>query len=226
VNPIVNIDAQLGTGNTNDQLNDITLLDCTVYNMALSPLLSPQVGLAIVSGSNIKIIGGTYSNNGPYGGAGIAITGACGDIQILGANLQPSYPGAANTNAQQYALLVSGSPTGTVLVSGCDMTGYTSSVPVAVTGAPNRLLISDCAGYNDQNTPLNSGVAPTSNTNATTCSTPYYGPSVIVFSNPTPVSLHAFGQAITASFGVIFLPSPYDDFYFSAVPATFSWVGK
>ena len=130
VNPVVRIDTN---GNSNLLLlNDIALIDCTVYNMALAPLLGGPRGLLIAGGSNIKIIGGTYSNNGPYGGAGIAITGACEDVQIIGVNLQPSYPGAPNVNSQKYALLVSSSPTGAVIVSGCDMTGYSLS-PVSVT---------------------------------------------------------------------------------------------
>ncbi len=86
--PVVVIDPQ---GGSNSLLNDITLLECTVINMASSTILG-QHGLDIVGDSNIKIIGGTYSNNSSCGGAGIAITGACGDVQIIGANLQPSNP--------------------------------------------------------------------------------------------------------------------------------------
>ncbi len=225
-NPIVNVDS---SGNTNDQLNDIALLDCTVVNMASAGSEVPnQYGLAIAGGTNIKVIGGTYSNNSSSGGAGIAITGPCGDVQVIGANLQPSYPNASNINDQQYGLVVSGSPLGTVLVSSCDMTGYTASgsAPVSVTGTPTELLIYNCAGYNDQNKALNGGVAPTSSLNAVTCSTPYYGPSVFVFWNSTAVTLHVFGQTISMTFGIIFLPNPYDSFYFSHAPSIFAWVGK
>jgi hypothetical protein len=222
--PVVVIDAN---GSGNSTLNDVSLVDCTVANLALIPLTSGPYGLSIGEGSNIKIIGGTYSNNGPQGGAGIAITGPCSDVQIIGANLHPSYPGATNVNNQQYALLVSGSPSGPVLVSGCDMTGYSGSGPVHVTGTPSELIITNCPGYNDQSTPLNHGVAPLApGVSAAKCTTPYFGPSVFTYSNAQPVTLEVFGQAITASYGVIFLPSPYDNFYFTEPPSSFSWIGK
>jgi hypothetical protein len=204
------------------------LIDCTVFNMALAPLLSNQHGLLIAGGSGIKIIGGTYSNNGPGGGAGIAITGTCQDIQIIGANLQPSYPDAPNVNNQKYALLVSSNPTGAMLVSGCDMTGYSGS-PVSVTTTQTNLFIYDCPGYNDRNTPLSATTLMlTTGVSAATCSDPYFGPSVIIYSGTATVTLHAFGSTttITSNSGIVFLPSPYDSFYFNAPPMTFSWIGK
>lgn len=228
VNPVVRIDTN---GNSNLLLlNDIALIDCTVYNMALAPLLSSPHGLLIAGGSNIKIIGGTYSNNGPYGGAGIAITGACEDVQIIGVNLQPSYPGAPNVNSQKYALLVSSSPTGAVIVSGCDMTGYSLS-PVSVTAPQTKLFISDCPGYSDRNTSIQT-TAPTSILGSSASSpgaggTPYFGPSVIIWSGTVTVTLHVFMQTITSNFGIVFLPSPYDSIYFSGgTPTHFSWIGK
>ncbi len=153
---IIVIDAQLPLEhNTNAQLHDITLTDCTVINLAAEPP-SGQYGLNIRSGTDIKVIGGTYSNNGSAGGAGIAITGSCGDVQIIGANLQPTYPDAPNLNAQQFGLLVSAIPAGSILVSGCDINGYTPSGTAAVeVTAPmpnNGLFITNCPGYNDKNT--------------------------------------------------------------------------
>jgi hypothetical protein len=236
---VVLIDPQLTTHNLNSQLSGITLLDCTVINAAASNTTA-QHGLQIAGGTNIKVIGGTYSNNSQVGGAGIAITGACGDVQIIGANLQPSYPWAGTTkgpslNYQQYGLLVTAPPTGTVYVADCDLTGYTNTSPpnpqqaVSVTVTLTRgLFIYNCPGYNDQGTTLNGNVPPTAVTNsAATCTNPYFGPSVILFSNATPVTLHIFGQTITEDFGIIFLPSPYDIFYFSGTPPmSFSWIGK
>ncbi len=226
--PVVIISPQSSTYSS--LLSDISLVDCSVFNMDLCTIAG-QHGLEIVGGTNIKIIGGTYSNNSSNGGAGIAITGPCGDVQIIGANLQPTYPwvGMAQINNQQYGLLISGGPVGTVFVSSCDLTGYTTSPQqaVLVSGtAPNELLIYDCPGYNDTGASLNGGVAPTSSVHAASCSTPYFGPSIIVFSNSSAVTLHIFGQAITLSFGIFFLPSPYDSFYFSVAPAAFTWIGK
>jgi hypothetical protein len=232
--PIVNIDAQLiaGHGNTNSQLIDITLTDCTVFNMAPTPPAG-QYGLEIQGGQNIKVIGGTYSNNSPNEGAGIAITGACGDVQIIGVNLQPSYPGSPNLNSQQYALLVSGSTAGTVLVSGCDMTGYSflplGGLPVHVTAAPYRLYVDNCMGYNDVGAALNAtSLQLTTGVYAAELANPYFGPSVLIYSNSSPVTLNIFGQAITSTFGIIYVPNPYDMFYFSGgvVPSSFSWIGK
>ncbi len=225
-NPIAKIDTN---GNTNNLLlNDVTLVDCTVFNMAASAPAN-QHGLQIIGGSNIKIIGGTYSNNSSSGGAGIAITGSPTDLQIIGVNLQPSYPAAPNVRSQQYGLLITGTPAN-LIVSGCDMTGYTApgSAPVSVAGTQTGVFISDCPGYNDQNSAISAtSTMLTSGVSAATSSTPYFGPSVIIYSGTALVTLHIFGQAITSNFGIVFLPSPYDVFYFSpARPATFSWIGK
>lgn len=225
-NPIVLIDAR-GSAH-NSLLNDVALTDCTIFNMSPSPPAN-QYGLQITSGSNIRVIGGTYSNNSPTGGAGIAITDAVSDLQIIGVNLQPSYPGSVNQNSQQYGLYVSAAPAN-VVVDGCDFTGYTTGgvpVKVTVTQAQNGLLITNCPGYNDQNTLLAAtGPSLTTGVSAATCVTPYFGPSVFAFFSAAPVSLHIFGQTITLSTGIFFLPSPYDSFRFSAAPASFSWTGK
>lgn len=128
--PVVSIDPQ---GNSNSLLSDITLSDCTVINTALSNS-SVQHGLEIVGGTNIKIVGGTYSNNSSDGGAGIAITGPCGDVQIIGVNLQPSYPWSTIQNAQTYGLLITANPAGTVYVADCDLSGYTGIGPSPAAG--------------------------------------------------------------------------------------------
>jgi hypothetical protein len=110
------------------------------------------------------------------------------------------------------------------------MRGYTTtgSAPVSTSGVTSGLYIYDCLGYNDQSTPLDGPTAPTSPTNAATCSTPYFGASIITFTNASPVTLNVFGQHLSLSFGVVFLPSPYDSFWFSSPtpPSGFSWYGK
>ncbi len=225
--PIVLIDARGSTYNSS--LNDIALTDCAVYNGYASPP-GDQYGLEITSGSDIRIIGGTYSNNSPTRGAGIAITGSASDVQIVGANLQPTYPGAANPNPQQYGLLVTAAVTN-VIVDGCDLSGYTntgqSAVQVTAAQSTNALLIKNCPGYNDHNIALTAtNTMITGGVSAVTCSNPYFGPSVLVYAGSSPVVLHVFGQTITAAFGIIFLPSPYDTFSFNIKPTTFSWTGK
>lgn len=214
---IVNIDAGGGV------IGDVTLLDCTVFSMAQAP--AGQCGLVIGNGNNIKVLGGTYSNNGPSGGAGIAITGGVGDLQILGANLQPSYI-TANTNTQQYALSISGNPTN-VLVSSCDMSGYSPGSPVSITGHPTNLRIVNCPGYNTNNTHLTATPSQlVAGISAATLANPYYGPSIIFYTSGVPITLHIFGQAITATNGIFFLPNAYDSFHFNISPPIFTWVGK
>lgn len=87
--------------------------------------------------------------------------------------------------------------------------------------------ITNRPGYNNILTHLiaSSGEL-TSGVSASMLSSPYYGPSVIMFGNSVPVVLNIFGQAITASTGIFFLPNAYDSFHFSVVPTTFTWIGK
>jgi hypothetical protein len=50
-----------------------------------------------------------------------------------------------------------------------------------------------------------------------------------MYSGTAIVTLHAFGSTttVTSTSGIVFLPSPYDTFYFTpAPPPTFSWIGK
>jgi hypothetical protein len=120
----------------------------------------------------------------------------------------------------------SGDPAG-VLVSNCDMTGYGSASPVRVTGFPARLRITGCPGYNNSNTSLTaSHTQLTTGVNAATSTTAYYGPSVFMYSNPMPLTLHVFGQSIVASTGIFSLPSAYDTFFFNSAPASFTWIGQ
>ncbi len=213
----------IGTnGGANKNVSDIELDNLTIYQ-------GLGHGLEINTGQNIRVIGGMYSGNGTAS-AGVAITGACGDVTILGANLRPKYDNAQNVRSQLYALEVSGSPAGTVTVDSCDMYGYSGS-PVSVTGAiaSNGLFITNCHGYNDVGTALNGGVPPVGSgqaVSAATCSTPYFGPSLFMFTNSTPVTVYVFGQGISMNSGIIFLPSPYDSFYFSGAPLVFQWIGK
>jgi hypothetical protein len=221
----------------NDAISDVTLLGCTVYMMGNADYsyMAGQHGLEIVGGTNIKVLGGTYSNNNPASGAGIAITGACGDVQIIGANLQPSYAngtGGSTTQCQAYGLLVTSNPAPnmTILVRDCDMRGYDPMLPcgtsaIYTSGVTRGLYINDCLGYNDQNAPL-TATSLTSPSMSATCSTPYFGPSVITFTNTSPVTLNIDGQVLTLSHGVVFLASPYDSFFFNTAPTGFTWYGK
>jgi hypothetical protein len=232
--PVVRIDPG---SHGNDAISDVTLLDCTVYMMgnANYSYMAGQHGLEIMGGTNIKVLGGTYSNNNPASGAGIAITGTCGDVQIIGANLQPSYANGTSgstTQCQAYGLLVTSNPAPnmTILVRDCDMRGYDPMLPcgtspVYTSDVTRGLYVYDCLGYNDQNAPL-TATSLTSPSMAATCSTPYFGPSIITFTNSSPVTLNVDGYVVTLSFGVVFLASPYDSFFFNTAPHGFTWFGK
>ena len=227
--PVINLDP--GAGNGNSQLTDISFIDCTVFSQATTQLAT-QYGLEIKGGTNIRVIGGTYSNNGngsgTAGGAGIAITGPCGDVEVTGVNFQPKYPNSLNPYKQTYALVVTGNPTGRIVISDCDMLGYgqPTNPAVFVSPAPSNLLIINCTGYNDIGTTLNGGTAPLSATSAASCSTPYFGPSVIVYNHSAPLTLNIFGISFTATHGIFFIPSPYDTISFSTTPTNFLWIGK
>jgi hypothetical protein len=124
-------------------------------------------------------------------------------------------------------LSITGNPTN-VLVSACDMTGYTSGVPVNVAAGLASLRITNCAGYNTVNTLLvATPMQLTTSVSASVTANPYYGPSVIFYASTIPVTLHLFGQAFTATYGVFFLPYAYESFHFNAVPNIFfTWIGK
>lgn len=189
-----------------DNINDIEFLNCTVVGDAQNPVAN-QYGYQITYGSNIRIIGGTISNAGNgNGSAGVAITPQIGGvgigpgrITILGADLSAKYPQAMCPTSQEYALLITAVLTDTVTVDNCRMTGYSSS-PVSVSGTigRNMLFITGCEGYNDQNTPLNGGLAPTllGPKGAAETSTPYFGPSVVAFQNSIPLTVNGRFQLV------------------------------
>lgn len=208
----------------NAAITDIEFVGCTAFQ-GLSH------GYEIKQGQNIQIVGGTSSGNGPSGGAGIAITGNCGACTFIGVNLDASYPNADKVQSQSYAFLCSGSPTAAVLLDSCSMKGYSGS-PISITGSPSALLIQNCAGYNDQNTPLNGGTAPGGTTSAATSSTPYYGPSLVIFTNgsaSTTFSINGISSVVPAYACVTtYLASPYDtiEFVGTSRPFSFTWLGK
>jgi hypothetical protein len=124
--------------------------------------------------------------------------------------------------AQSGSLMMS-----TVLIKNCNTSGYSSySAAVNVSGTVTGLQITGCAGYNDQNAPLNGGVAPTSAASAATCSTPYFGPSIFSYGNNSSITVNLFGVNVAAPAGVYFLPSATDSFHLSGTPLTFQWLGK
>ncbi len=249
--PIVFIDTN--GQSSNNAINDIEFLNCSVYSTATGLPLNSLYCYQITSGSNIRIIGGTASNAGPgVNSAGIAITPTAvsggpagpGGITILGVNLNASYPQAGGGGAQSYALLVSANLQDLVTLDDCRMNGYGSAGPVLITATANvhnYLFIRNCQGYNDQNTTILSGVThlPTvSPVSAATASsltggTNYYGPSLVVFTNSSSLTGLTFtinssiSQTVPPNaFVSVYLASPYDTIQFSHTLAAFAWIGK
>ena len=209
-------------------IDDVEFTACTAFQSLLH-------GYEVHTCTNLKIIGGTASGNGPSGGAGIAILGSGGKHYFGGVNLDSKYPQANAVRSQQYAFLCSGNPQYPILVDGCSMHGYTLGSPVSVTGTPTQLIIKNCTGYNDVNTSISS-VVPTSATSAATASAlgggsiNYYGPSLIIFTNGTSMSTfvaNGISSSVPANaFVIYYVASPYDQVKFTGTIADFAWIGK
>lgn len=218
------------TGGSNTKVEGICIDNCIVYGYQ-------DAGLKINQGQSISVIGGKYSSNGqkpssPALGAGIAITGPCADVRIVGADCSGVFdfwptvqmsPGAAPV-AQPYGITVV-SGVSAVIVNSCNLTN-SGTAALSVRTAGTDLRVTDCAGYNDQLTPLNDQQAP-QGVSASTCTTPYYGPSVITFSNPSVLEVTANGVINFMSFGSLFLSHASDLTNFPSQPSSsFAWLGK
>jgi hypothetical protein len=74
---------------------------------------------------------------------------------------------------------------------------------------------------------LNEGVAPPQpGLSASTCSTPYFGPSIVNFSNSSEIFVHIGGAMYLMSFGSIYLARPADLIAFNNPPSSFYWYGR
>jgi hypothetical protein len=216
-----------------------------------------QYGIQINVADSIRIIGGKIgqcgnaANLGADGSANICISGLASSILIDSVDLGPTYSransggatGSMGSGASQYAILISATDfAGPMRVNNCDMSGF-SGVPVLVSGSlgsGSPFIVTNCPGYNDQNTPINTlahigtGVAYSAATQGSHSGTNYYGPSFVMFTaaSGTPVGTFQVNggtpQALLAGQLVtVFLDSPYDTIQFNErVPAAFTWTGK
>jgi hypothetical protein len=219
-------------GGINTYVEGICIADCLVFGYQ-------NAGLQINRGQSISVTGGKYSSNGQSSltvelAAGIAITGPCADVRIVGAdcsgvfnfwpNVQNPSPGSPPVT-QPYGISVVSGVTA-VCVADCNlMNNETAALYVPTAGTDLR--VNDCAGYNDQRTSLNDELAPESEVGAFNCTTPYYGPSVVTFSNPSNLEVYASGVTNFMSFGSLFLSHASDLISFSGQPSSsFAWIGK
>lgn len=186
-------------------------------------------GYQFNGGQNAEIIGGTISSNGT---AAIACTGVGPTaLNCVGVDLSAIYQGS--NPAQTFALLWTATA-GTATFDSCPMLGY-AGPPVSVTGTPAKLNIRNCAGYNDQNTVINTvanitaGGTYSAATAGASGGTNYWGPSFLIVGGLTggsTVSINGGPTIPLSTSSTFFFNSPYDTFRFSVVPASLYWIGK
>lgn len=110
-----------------------------------------------------------------------------------------------------------------VLIRDCNVAGNPSG-DLKVTSTVANLQVSDCYGYNDQNT----AIVPSSFTAShTAASLGYYGPSVVTWSDNsvTSLTLTLNGTAYSMKFGSVYL-GLNDSIQFSHTPSEVTWIGK
>jgi hypothetical protein len=253
--PIVYIDCNTAGGGSAANIGPILLINNVIYSdvtAAKGTAMPNQYGVQIGTCEAVSIIGGQISNVGTKTSAGsdgtanICISGSPVSVIISDVNLAASYAGAnsgqdtgdSGSAASEFALLITGDPS-YVQVDNCYMGGPWAGSPVSVTGTPGRLIITNCAGYNDQNTPINTlpnisiGTAYSAAAAGAHAGTSYYGPSFVIFkaanaSNGTFQYNGGAQQTLLANQVVcLTLASPYDTIQFNAhAPAAFTWIGK
>jgi hypothetical protein len=116
------------------------------------------------------------------------------------------------------------------------MSGFPQN-PVLVTATGSFTLeMTNNIGYNDVGQVLNGSAAPVAQTSAATCSTPYFGPSLVQFVNGNGTSITLFsGNATVFNYTIpaggfvsLYLANAYDLFYLSTATGitNFTWTGK
>jgi hypothetical protein len=147
-------------GGVSTNVSEIFFSNCLCY-------LWDAAGVQINAGQNIVITGGRIGSNGfsaETGGGGISITGTTpgvvpANVSVIGVDLTSKLPSPA-FQKQPYALSITAAVAG-LFVRGCNVSGYTSATETIYTnGAGTTIEITDCAGYNDQGTILQSSVPP------------------------------------------------------------------
>ncbi len=208
-------------------------------NGQLSSSANLAAGIAITGGNLVTITGADCSGVNEFWQhkatgtkitqpTGIAIsnnTESVANVLVDCCNVQGNATHAVLV-AQSSALTIN-----TVLIRNCNVssTSYSSySAAVNVSGTVTSLFVTGCVGYNDQRAVLNGGSAPSLGTplSASTCSTPYHGPSIVPFSNSQALTVYVAGTQFNMSFGDLYLSDPVDAVGFSGQPSVFAWVGK
>jgi hypothetical protein len=167
-------------------------------------------GIAVAGGQQVTISGADCSGINQFwqtkiSGAvkqpyGIAVSGVASDVTITGCQLP------YNKTSGLLVAQVGDAPPDYVYIRDCNAAHYSSySVAMNIVSSAVNVQITNCPGYNDRNAELNGAVAPTSALSAAECTTAYYGPSLVIFTNPSgggwaPIDVHirygVQGQAV------------------------------
>ena len=188
-------------------------------------------GMVIEGGQDITVTGGRFGSNGTASllahPAGITVTGPAVRLSVIGSDcsgLVPPYPAQPSSVVQPYGISVTGTVVGMV-VRDCNLQGN-ATAPVYVSTNGTDLAITNCLGYNDQNTVITSSPFTSSDHAA---NHGYYGPSVVLFHAPTTTSISVtiYGTtAISMMFGTVPMPLATDTIAFGTAPLTLNWIGK
>jgi hypothetical protein len=199
----------------------------------------------------VSIIGGQISqmggNNGTTGSANICISGDPTYVLIDSVNLSAAYEGAnaggatgsTGSGPSYYGLLITGNPA-RVLVNNCNFAGLAVPISVSLSGEEEfvPVTVTNCPGYNDQNTVVNTlaniatGTPYSAATQGTNHGTSYFGPSFVMFTANAGASSFQYngGAAQTLlpnQVVCLTLASANDTIQFDGhVPSAFTWMGK
>jgi hypothetical protein len=219
----------IGTnGGANTTVDTMSYTACSAYD-------SNSDGYQLKNGNNFSLNGGMSSGNGPTGGAGVAVVGAFGKIDLNGVNMQPFFIGALRLQSQQYAMrFAAGAAYADVCtVRGCDWTGYPpftapNTGPLFVdTGgitAGGRLRVNLTKGYNDAGATVHATL-PTAGTPATAASFGYFGPSRAIAGGVTSYVLNGTTVNLGAGGSLNVVLDAYDTFGVTGAPSGVVWKG-
>jgi hypothetical protein len=251
--PGISLDAGTNASDVLDQVRFVSCYSCSWQGAGMN--IIGGTNIEILGGyysCNNQSQSTSFSNSGiaiTGPASGVRITGAaCNNSVTIADNGEPQ------NKYQKYGIYVSNGAA-SVRINACDLTGnLTNSLVVdgsQAQGAPSDIFVGhtdctgvsaavdvilpvgsleifDCPGYNDQRPILNANNAPALGTplSASTCSTPYFGPSAVTFSGSAALSVSVTGTIFTMSFGDFYLSRPTDPVGFGAQPSVFAWVGK
>jgi hypothetical protein len=158
VSPGILIDTD---GGVSTNVSDICFANCMSHDWA-------GPGMQINAGQDIVVTGGRYgmdaTDNSMTTSGAIAVTGPAVRVSVLGADCSGKIPTYNSqppaSNQQPYGISVTGAVVD-MQVRGCDLTNCKTGALYAVAGSDLR--VTDCDGYNDQGTILQSTIPPPAN---------------------------------------------------------------